>query len=126
MYLSDLEDNECRLLSPVIKAANILPGVERKDVTIYMDDELREALEMRDDIMEHFSYETFKVPVITTPKKQNLLFNIFKLPEKLVRRKILFKLGPEMDLYLQAVSFPLSNVLLVYFTYFHNFLFSAL
>ncbi|XP_065371224.1 uncharacterized protein Cap-H2 [Calliphora vicina] len=104
VYLSDLEDNECRLLSPVIKAANILPGVERKDVTIYMDDELKEALEMRDDIMEHFSYETFKVPVITTPKKQNLLFNIFKLPEKLVRRKILFKLGPEMDLYLQARS----------------------
>ncbi|KAM7360901.1 chromosome associated protein H2 isoform 2-T2 [Cochliomyia hominivorax] len=108
--LSDLEDhNDCRLLSPIIKATNILPGVERKDITIYMDEELRLALEMRDGIMEHFGPETYKVPVITEAKKHNLLFNIFKLPEKLVRRKVLFKLGPEMDLYLQARSFKRSK-----------------
>lgn len=84
-----------------------MPGVERKDVTIYMDEELRQALEMRDGIMEHFGPETYKVPVVTEAKKHNLIFNIFKLPEKVVRRKILFKLGPEMDLFLQAVGFEI-------------------
>ncbi|KAI8129161.1 hypothetical protein FF38_12983 [Lucilia cuprina] len=109
VYLSDQEEHDCRMLSPIINATNILPGVERKDITIYMDDELRQALDMRDGIMEHFSHETYKVPVITEPKKQNLLFNIFKLPEKLVRRKVIFKLGPEMDLYLQARSLKRSR-----------------
>lgn len=70
-----------------------------------MDDELRQALEMRDGIIKHFGCETFTMPVVVEPQKTNLIFNILQLPEKLVRRKILFKLGPDMDLYLQAVSF---------------------
>lgn len=108
--LSDLEEQEFRLLSPIIKTVNIFPGVIRKDVTILMDDELRKALDMRDGIMDHFGTETFKMPVITEAVKHKLVFNIFKLPEKHLRRKVLFKLGPEMDLYLQAVRFQITKI----------------
>lgn len=104
VYLSDLDEHDFGLLSPIVKVSNILPGVKRKDVTIIMDEELRQALEMRDGIIEHFSHETYKVPVITERKKHNLVFNILQLPEKHLRRKVIFKLGPDMDLYLQAVS----------------------
>lgn len=105
--LSDLEEQEFRLLSPTIKAVNIFPGVVRKDITILMDDELRKALDMRDDIMDHFGTETYKLPIIAKTMKHNIVFNILKLPEKQLRRKVLFKLGPEMDLFLQAVRFRL-------------------
>lgn len=105
--LSDLEEQDFRLLSPTIKTVNIFPGVVRKDITILMDDELRKALDMRDDIMDHFGTEIYKVPIIAEAMKHDLVFNILKLPEKQLRRKVLFKLGPEMDLFLQAVRFQL-------------------
>lgn len=101
--LSDLEEQDFRLLSPTIKTVNIFPGVVRKDITILMDDELRKALDMRDGIMDHYGTETYKVPIIAKAMKHDLVFNILKLPEKQLRRKVLFKLGPEMDLFLQAV-----------------------
>lgn len=104
VHLSDAYEDDFQLLSPTIKLPNILPGVTNKDVTIFLDDELREALELRDGMMEHFSQETYKVPVIEQPKEQPLLFNILQLPPKMLRRKVLFKLGPEMDLFLRAVS----------------------
>ncbi|XP_073843094.1 uncharacterized protein isoform X2 [Musca autumnalis] len=99
VHLSDVYEGDLHMLTPTVKLNNT-----SKDVTIYMDDELRQALEMRDGVMEHFSQETYKVPVIELPKEHPLLLNIFKLPPKLVRRKVLFKLGPEMDSYLRARS----------------------
>lgn len=123
VHLSDAYEDDFQLLSPTIKLPNILPGVTNKDVTIFLDDELREALELRDGMMEHFSQETYKVPVIEQPKEQPLLFNILQLPAKMLRRKVLFKLGPEMDLFLRAVSSLFQELLVsLKLKYVHTFL----
>uniref|UniRef100_A0A1I8MDT7 Condensin-2 complex subunit H2 C-terminal domain-containing protein n=1 Tax=Musca domestica TaxID=7370 RepID=A0A1I8MDT7_MUSDO len=103
VHLSDVYEGDLHMLTPN------LPDAMNKDVTIYMDDKLRQALEMPDGVMDNFSQETYTVPVIDQPKEYPLVMNIFKLPSKLVRRKVLFKLGPDMDLYLKARSMKLSR-----------------
>ncbi|XP_075145956.1 chromosome associated protein H2 isoform X2 [Haematobia irritans] len=94
VHLSDVFEGDLQMLSPVI-ANN-----SNKDFTILMDDKLREALANGE--MDNCTQETYNVPVIQQPKEYPILLNVLQIPPKLLKRKILFKLGPEMDLYLKA------------------------
>uniref|UniRef100_A0A1I8NW13 Condensin-2 complex subunit H2 C-terminal domain-containing protein n=1 Tax=Stomoxys calcitrans TaxID=35570 RepID=A0A1I8NW13_STOCA len=97
VHLSDVFEGDLQMLSPAVSGVS-----NNKDMIIYMDDDMRKALASKDGVMEEFSQETYKVPVIQQPREHPIVLNIFHLPPKLLRRKILFKLGPEMDLYLKA------------------------
>ncbi|XP_067643290.1 serine-rich adhesin for platelets isoform X2 [Eurosta solidaginis] len=102
VYLSDLDDHEQRMLSPKVLTTDVFPSIPNKEnITVYVDDEIRTLLNI---VEEDEPPITYTMPVQILPPTTPIVLNIFKFPEKILRRRILFKLGAEMDLFLQSRS----------------------
>uniref|UniRef100_A0A1A9WGY1 Condensin-2 complex subunit H2 C-terminal domain-containing protein n=1 Tax=Glossina brevipalpis TaxID=37001 RepID=A0A1A9WGY1_9MUSC len=98
VYFSDLDENEQRMLSPKVIANDIFPLIPNKEnITIVIDDEIRFLLNLGDD-----QSEAPHLPITVKPTEPQLHFNIFKIPEKYFRKKVLFKLGTDMDLFMKT------------------------
>lgn len=101
VYFSDLDDQEHRMLSPRVLTTDVFPSIPNKEnITIVVDDEIRSILNLVDDEPP----PTYILPIQIQPPTPPLELNIFKFHEKIVRRRLLFKLGTEMDLFLQSVN----------------------
>ncbi|KAL9888429.1 chromosome associated protein H2 isoform 1-T1 [Glossina fuscipes fuscipes] len=101
VYFSDLDENEQRMLSPKVIATDILPLIPNKEnITIVIDAEIRSLLNLGDDHDQ--SEGAIHLPITVKPNEPELHFNIFQIPEKYFKKKVLFKLGTEMDLYMKA------------------------
>ncbi|XP_020715289.1 uncharacterized protein LOC101453998 isoform X3 [Ceratitis capitata] len=106
VYFSDLDDQEHRMLSPRVLTTDVFPSIPNKEnITIVVDDEIRSILNLVDDEPP----PTYILPIQIQPPTPPLELNIFKFHEKIVRRRLLFKLGTEMDLFLQSRSMKKTN-----------------
>uniref|UniRef100_A0A1A9VEL9 CNDH2_N domain-containing protein n=1 Tax=Glossina austeni TaxID=7395 RepID=A0A1A9VEL9_GLOAU len=101
VYFSDLDENEQRMLSPKVIATDILPLIPNKEnITIVIDAEIRSLLNLGDDHDQ--SEGAIHLPITVKPNEPELHFNIFQIPEKHFKKKVLFKLGTELDLFMKA------------------------
>ncbi|XP_011207022.2 uncharacterized protein LOC105228755 isoform X2 [Bactrocera dorsalis] len=106
VYFSDLDDQEHRMLSPRVVTTDVFPCIpNKKSITIIIDDEIRSILNIADEEPP----PTYTMPIQVRPTTPPINLNIFKFHEKLLRRRILFKLGPEMELFLQSHSMKKST-----------------
>ncbi|XP_011188054.1 LIM domain-containing protein A isoform X2 [Zeugodacus cucurbitae] len=106
VYFSDLDDQEHRMLSPRVVTTDVFPCIpNKKNITIIIDDEIRSLLNIADDEPP----PSYTMPIQVRPSTPPIDLNIFKFHEKLLRRRLLFKLGPEMELFLQSRSMKKSN-----------------
>ncbi|XP_050336752.1 uncharacterized protein LOC126763362 isoform X1 [Bactrocera neohumeralis] len=106
VYFSDLDDQEHRMLSPRVVTTDVFPCIpNKKSITIIIDDEIRSILNVADEEPP----PTYTMPIQVRPSTPPINLNIFKFHEKLLRRRILFKLGPEMELFLQSNSMKKST-----------------
>uniref|UniRef100_A0A0K8VLJ0 Condensin-2 complex subunit H2 C-terminal domain-containing protein n=2 Tax=Bactrocera latifrons TaxID=174628 RepID=A0A0K8VLJ0_BACLA len=106
VYFSDLDDQEHRMLSPRVVTTDVFPCIpNKKSITIIIDDEIRSILNIADEEPP----PTYTMPIQVRPSTPPINLNIFKFHEKLLRRRILFKLGPEMELFLQSHSMKKST-----------------
>ncbi|XP_017471150.1 PREDICTED: uncharacterized protein LOC108362611 isoform X2 [Rhagoletis zephyria] len=101
VYFSDLDDQEQRMLSPRVVTTDVFPCIPNKEnITIIVDDDIRTLLNIVDDEPP----PTYTMPVQIRPFIPPVKLNIFKFHEKILRRRLLFKLGSEMELFLQSRS----------------------
>ncbi|XP_014098633.2 uncharacterized protein Cap-H2 isoform X2 [Bactrocera oleae] len=106
VYFSDLDDQEHRMLSPRVVTTDVFPCIpNKKSITIIIDDEIRSILNIADEEPP----PTYTMPIQVRPSTPPINLNIFKFHEKLLRRRILFRLGPEMELFLQSRSMKKST-----------------
>ncbi|XP_022216034.2 uncharacterized protein LOC111070045 isoform X2 [Drosophila obscura] len=101
VVLSDSEERRLQSLSPKVMVRDILPGVPNKDtVTVLVDEEMRALGGIQEDepAAEHqpIFEEVVQIPIeVCYP----LELNIFGLPERRLRRRNIFKLPAEFDIF---------------------------
>ncbi|XP_015038353.2 uncharacterized protein Cap-H2 isoform X1 [Drosophila pseudoobscura] len=104
VVLSDIDERRLQSLSPKVMVRDILPGVPNKDtVTVLIDDEMRALVGITEDEPPERP-PTFVEEVVTIPIEvcYPLEFNIFGIPEARLRRRNLFKLPTDFDLFKKA------------------------
>ncbi|XP_053964290.1 uncharacterized protein LOC128867208 isoform X2 [Anastrepha ludens] len=93
VYFSDLDDQEHRMLSPRVITTDVFPSIPGKEnITIVVDDDIRTLLNIEDDEPP----PTYTIPVQIRPSTPPLELNIFKFHKKILKRRLLFKLGPDI------------------------------
>ncbi|XP_017143060.1 uncharacterized protein LOC108156231 isoform X3 [Drosophila miranda] len=104
VVLSDIDERRLQSLSPKVMVRDILPGVPNKDtVTVLIDDEMRALVGITEDEPPERP-PTFVEEVVTIPIEvcYPLELNIFGIPEARLRRRKLFKLPTDFDLFKKA------------------------
>ncbi|XP_017143061.1 uncharacterized protein LOC108156231 isoform X4 [Drosophila miranda] len=100
----DIDERRLQSLSPKVMVRDILPGVPNKDtVTVLIDDEMRALVGITEDEPPERP-PTFVEEVVTIPIEvcYPLELNIFGIPEARLRRRKLFKLPTDFDLFKKA------------------------
>ncbi|XP_037952453.1 dentin sialophosphoprotein isoform X2 [Teleopsis dalmanni] len=86
----------------------VVPGVDssakntafppnKENITITVDDSIKNLLNA-----PQVEPEVYNLPNKTTEPVQEIKLNIFKFKEKLIRKRVLFRLGPDFDLFIKA------------------------